>query len=148
MTEQQIYTAYLDGDLVLTNRGEWTHRGVLFSNPKLSALFHRSIVWDESQRRYLIRIGNQQATFTCEDCAYFVVSLIDQGSVWQLVLNDGSEEPLLPGTLSRGAESQFYALVKNGHRARFQSPAHQTLIMHAVDDNTLEVAGEMVRLTQ
>ncbi len=143
---EEIYTAYLEGDLLLNARGDWIHRGVPFANPKLSELFHRSIVWDESSRRYLVRIGRQQATFRVEDCAYFVVRLLDEKTPWEITLKDGSCETLREESLEFGSSSTLYTRVKGNHLALFLSAAYQRFVEHIEDDHTVVVNGKKLRI--
>lgn len=138
------YTTYMEGILRLSATGEWWHEGQPFTHPELAKLFHRSIVWDGESKRYVVRIGVGVAHFTYDDTAYFVAEIIENVGDWQVVLFDGSREPLHPETLSVGEENQLYCLVKGGHRARFSRSAHQHLLQYARSDSELEVAGIIV----
>lgn len=140
------YTAYLDGSLKLDKFGQWWHQGRPFQNNKLSIFFHRSIIWEPSDARYMLQIGQQRATFTCEDTAYFVMRLLDQQSPWRIELNDQSTENLAARSLSIGAENQFYCLVKEGqHRARFAREAYQALLSYIVDESSLRIDGALIK---
>lgn len=146
--DEALYTAYLDGSLLLTERGQWIHNGTPFTNRNLISLFHRSIIWNEEESRYFIRIGKGQATFLCEDTAYFVSGLCDQKSPWEVVLLDGSREHLRSDTLYQGADHQIYCLVKGGHPARFLKNTHQILLEHVLDNQKLLIDGEEISLIQ
>ena len=143
---EPIYTAFLEGDLLLTARGEWVHRGVPFANDRLSDLFHRSIVWEEEPRRYVIRIGKQQATFRMEDCAYFVTALHDEKDPWEISLRDGTSETLRADTLRYGEADKLYIKVKGEHAALFLSSAYQQIVRYAEDECRLRINGSLVTL--
>lgn len=146
-TQAPIYTAYLEGSLVLTAEGQWFHEGSPFTNERVIDLFFRSIVWDEAQARYLIRVGDQQqATFRCEDTAYFVIQIHDSPDGPLISLNDGSTEPLRTDTLFLGEVGQIYCTVKGNHRARLSRNVHQELLEHAIDEHTISVCGRTVAL--
>lgn len=141
---ETMYTALLEGSLVLSKHGGWVHNGVPFSNLKLAELFHRSVTWDKGRSCFVIRLGAQQATFTCEDAPYFVVRVDAAASPWTLYLAGGAQVPFLPETLAIGAENQFYCSVYGEHQARFARSAHQTLLEHAVDEQTLRIDGKNI----
>lgn len=144
-----IYTAYLKGSLKLSKFGEWWHNGVAFQNQKLSALFHRSIIWSEDEKSYFVKIGNNRASFDIEDTPYFVLELQDQVSPWRVLLSDENIEELDLSTLRVGSEDQIYCLVKAGlHQARFSRSAYQALITHAQDEQSLLVEGKRVPLAR
>jgi hypothetical protein len=144
--DEAIYTAYLTGVLTLSEHGVWHHEGVPFSNQKLSSLFHRSIVWSPTEKSYVVRIGKGQATFTCEDTAYFVSGLNTDAKPWEITLADGAVEELDAHSLHTGEHHQIYCTVKNGHRARFMRNVHQQLLEYAVDESTILVDGKRVLL--
>jgi len=141
-----LYTAYMKGSLKLTKLGEWWHDGAPFEHTKLISLFHRSIVWDEEENEYYVQIGKGRASFDCEDTAFFVSVLMDESDPWKVVLADETQEPLQTSTLRLGSEDQMYCTVKDTHRARFKRSAHQTLLQHAISDDSLLINGETVTL--
>jgi hypothetical protein len=140
------YTAFLKGSLKLDCFGIWHHDDRPFANDKLAALFHRSIIWDETTQCYLIQIGRQRAEFDVEDTAWFVMLLDDVSYPWKLVLSDGSTEAFRPDAVSVGHDGQFYHLVKGGHRARLSRPAHQRLLDHACSEREILVNGKRIQL--
>lgn len=141
-----IYTAYLEGSLRLDAHGEWWHNGVRFQNPKVIDLFHRSIVWDASKERYVVRLGAQQATFTMADVPFFVASLLTSEHPWRVSFLDGREEPLRPDSVSMSEGGHFYCVRHDGSKARFTRTAHQVLLQYAVDEHTLLLDGCKVRV--
>lgn len=140
------YTAYLRENLKLSKSGTWYHNGIEFSNPKVIDLFNHSIVWDAEHACYVVRIGRQQAVFECEDTAYFVTELLDTVVPWQVNISNGTCELLRQDTIRIGAENQFYCLVNEHHRARFSRSAHQTLLQHAISEDTIRINGKELQL--
>ena len=143
-----MYTAYLKGSLKLSQTGEWWHNGVPFSNPKLIDLFSRSIVWDEELKEYFIQIGQQRASFDCEDTAYFVAALDLEAKPCKILLSDGSSEELLTDTLSLGSEKQIYCVVKGQHLARFSRGAHQVLLQLVSSDAAITIDGKKIKVKE
>ena len=141
-----LYTAYLDGSLRLTRQGVWLHEGRKISNRNLSDLFHRSVVWDDTLLRYVVRIGKEQATFTCDDAPYYVVALDTSHSPWELVLAGGERAPLDRGSLRQTATHELTSRIKGGHRALFLSGAYQIMVEHTIDDRSICVDGEVVTI--
>ncbi len=142
------FTAYLNGSLTLSSEGIWIHEGVAFTNEKLISLFHRSIVWNEQQKGYLLQIGQYRASFSLEGVPYFVRSLDDSVSPWRLHLLDGSDEALKPESLTVSASHEIFCEVKGGHNAKFLHGAHQTLLAHTVNDHEIQIGGQIVRIRE
>lgn len=141
------YTAYLEGSLQLTAAGEWIHNGVPFQNSSVIALFNRSVVWDPHDARYYVRIGKQQATFRCDDTAFFATALEQTRSPWRIVFSDGREEELLSARLSQGSAHQlYYKRSFDGQYARCSRGVHQQLVEHALDESTLRIDGVPARI--
>jgi hypothetical protein len=155
MTEEIRYTAQLQGSLKLSRTGEWWHEGRPFENQRLAALFHRSIVFDESLGSFVIRIGTQQAIFDLEDTALFVDAIEATETYTRVVLNDGRSFLLSAIPIFLGSEDQIYVLVPrignralpnadapDAVRARLSRGAHQVLLQHLQDDGTLLIDGQ------
>jgi hypothetical protein len=140
-----LYTAELKGHLRLSKDGDWYHDGKIFERKALSDLFHRSIVWDENDKEYFIRIGRERARFEIEDVPYFV-SAITLTAPMQIKLLGGHEETLNPKKFSVGIESQIYYELLSGHRARLTRAAHQLLLQHAVSDSEIIINGTSITL--
>lgn len=146
-TEKEIaYTAQLKGSLRLSGEGKWFHNGAQFQNEKLSDLFLRSIVCDEQTGEYFVEIGNQRATFSCDDTAYFILGINDGTDPWILHLSNGSSEPFNPETLSAGTDGTVYCFVKGSKRAKLLKPAHQTLAQYVTGDNEISINGKTYSL--
>ncbi len=142
-----VYIAQLKGSLELTSEGQWIHNGIQFQNEKLSELFSRSIVWNEITNEYLVEIGNQRATFTCHDTAFFVRAINDTTNPWMLTISDGTQEPLQPETLTLGPNNNVYCTVHKIHRAKLLKSSHQTLAAHVTDDSSVVINGKRVVLS-
>lgn len=142
------YRAQLQGVLTLTKSGEWWHEGRPFENARLAALFHRSIVWDAEQQRYLLAIGREQATFFLEDTPYFVDAILTDSAPWLVTLRDGSTHELRLESLCRGRNDQLYCAVSKPQLAyaRFSRGAYQQIVSFADDDGALRIEGQRVAL--
>ena len=135
MDDQTIYTAYLKGSLCLSKDGDWFHNGSGFSNQKVIDFFHHHIQWSESDKQYYIAYGKGRAEFDCEDCAYFVLELLDNGSLpLQVRLADQSIEDLDLSSLHVGQQNRLYCKVKQGHAALFKKAPYQRLAQFTVSE--------------
>ena len=141
-----MYTAYLKGSLKLSKTGEWWHNGQPFQNQKVSDLFTRSLVWDESAAEYFIQIGTQRASFDCEDTAFFITSIDDTVSPWTIAISDGTTETLRGDNIEIGDEQQLYCIVHGSHRARLTRSAHQALLCHVESDSSIVIDGTVYRI--
>ena len=72
-------------------------------------------------------MSDERAFVTIEDTPWVVTGVERDGGGYRLRLNDGSEEPLDPASLTVGAENVLYTRVKGGYRARFLRPAYYRL---------------------
>jgi hypothetical protein len=108
--------------------GEWYSDDERIANRRIADLFSRS-VRRSPQGGFVLQMGDEQATVEIEDTP-FVVRQIDgdREHGFTLILNDGTREPLDPGTLRSGLDNAFYCRVKNGeYDARLLRPAHYAL---------------------
>ena len=146
-----LYTAELKGHLRLSKDGDWYHEGKIFERKALSDLFHRSIIWDENDKEYFIRIGRERARFELEDVPYFI-STITLTMPMQIKLLGGHEETLNPEKFSVGPESQIYYELQAGHycghQARLTRAAHQLLLQYAVSESEININGIKIALHQ
>lgn len=136
----------LSGSIHLSAEGAWSHGGTEFTNERVADLFHRSVEWDEASAQYVLHIGQQRATFSREDTAYFVADLDGEIFPPQLRLLGGQEENLRPETLRVGDRHQVYCDLQNKHRARFTRAAHQHLMKYASGEQEFTFGGQVVRL--
>jgi hypothetical protein len=111
--------------------GRWYSDDEPIDNQRIADLFARHIVRGDDGAWWL-RIGDERARIVVDDTP-FVVTRVDgtpqQG--FRITLNDGSVEPLVPSSLSFGADDVLYCDVKHGkYRARFLRPAQSELLSH------------------
>ena len=146
--EAPQFTAYLNGSLSLTNEGKWIHEGVEFTNQKLIALFHRSIVWDAKERKYILQIGPYRASFKLEGVPYFVNSLDDTTNPWTLSLLHGERVLLLEKELEASPSHEIYCIINGVHRAKFLHGAHETLLSHTVSDTEIKMGDSILTIRE
>lgn len=116
--------------LVLTTEGQWLANGLEISHERMRDLFFRSLYCDDAG--YYLHIGREVKSVSVEGCAYFVVSLAgDAAAGFQILLSDGTVEPLDLAGLSLGSETSGHLLTtikSGGERARFlRGPYHELL---------------------
>lgn len=136
----------LEGELVLNAQGSWVHNGTLFTNKNLADLFYRSVTWDEKEKSYILKIAHFRARFRCEDTPYFIENFNDLTTPWRVTLCGGMQEDLNPSGFSIGKENQIYLKLSSGHLARLTRPAHQTLLAHAIDEESIDICGTNVKI--
>lgn len=150
MTEEAsdpLYTAVMEGSLYLNSGGRWIHDGIEVTHPGLISFLHRSISWDDSLNKYVIRYGKGRATFTYENTVYFVKQIITETDPWQIQLMDDSIESLKPEELAVDNQNRIYCPVKKDHYACLLSSPHQQLLCHAVSDTELAINGKTCTLS-
>lgn len=122
-------------EIRLDERGEWTHEGLMFENPKIVDLFSRSVGRTDGGT-WVLEVGRFTYPITVEDTGFFV-ELVD----WSpdpptMQLSDGTTERLQCDTLDYRPGGRLYCTVKDGQfRARFKRPAYHSIIEHVRDDN-------------
>lgn len=155
-SNSSTYTAYLQGSLCLNSEGIWIHEGTPFSNPRLSELFSRSVVWNPELASYVIKIGHQQALFTIEDVPYFADALVWEGATSgvpkAVQLAGGCSYPFSLEQLRLAKNELFYLdLSVNAGRldcARCSRSLHQILIQHCVSEHEIQFGGRRFRVKQ
>lgn len=133
----------------LDARGNWTHEGLDFENPKIISLFSRSVGRTEGGT-WVLEVGRFTYPITVEDTGFFV-ERVDLGQKPPVVhLSDETSEPLDPTTLDYAAGGRLYCTVKYGEfRARFKRPAYYAIAERFVDDDgvvSVELGGERYAL--
>jgi hypothetical protein len=115
-------------EIVFGRDGEWYSDGERIANPRISALFSRSVRRREDGG-FELRVGDEHAKIRVEDTPFVVRQLEgDPQSGFRITLNDGTTEPLDPATLRVGADNAFVCRVKGGEaEARLLRPAHHAL---------------------
>jgi hypothetical protein len=142
-----LYTAELKGHLKLSKDGDWYHEGKIFERKALADLFHRSIIWDATDKDYFIKIGRERARFEIEDVPFFVSTIL-LSSPLKIKLLGGHEEDLDPAKFYLGSENQIYYRLSSGHPARLTRAAHQILLQFAVSDSEVNIHGTKINLKE
>jgi len=145
-TTESLYTAYLEGFLLLDERGRWHHEGTLIVNERVQEFLHRHIHFDQELESFTIRYGKGRATFSHEDVVYFIKALNDQTSPWQLTLAGGYGIPFDSKALRLDALGTPLLILPNGFPARFYSNALQTLLAYTHSENSMRIEGQHITL--
>ena len=83
--------------LVLHHDGRWTHEGVPVRNPRLRAVFDRSVRYLPDEGKFVVQVGRFRGQIEVEEAAFFVRELDPETG--EVRLSDGSREPLDVGSL-------------------------------------------------
>ncbi len=126
------FYAISNAKLRFRSDGRWYADNEPVVHERLALLFSRYLRRKVSGG-YEIRVDERyHADVEVEDTPYVVISVsVDAhhgAAGFTLLVNDGSSEPLDPGSLQVGAGNVLYCRVKNGgERARFLRPAYYQL---------------------
>jgi hypothetical protein len=136
-----------ESSIVLDAQGRFHHEGVRVEHPGLARAFASWIARHPDDGRFILNNGYDWSYFQVEDVPYFVLSLREHGGALQLLLSDGSESNLEPGSLRLGAEGALYASVKDDEfQARFTQGAQTALSPWLAGGENgeifLEIAGQ------
>jgi hypothetical protein len=132
--------------LVLHHDGCWSHEGTPIANPRLRALFDRSVRYLPEERAYVVQVGPFRGGIAVEEAAFFVRDFDAESG--KISLSDASEEPLDVATLRPSPRDAALlcqvkrALAPEGLAARF-SHAAQAELLHAAEE---ESGGTYLRL--
>jgi len=117
-----------ESSIVLDAEGRFHHDGALVEHPGMARAFSAWIDAHPDNGRFILNNGYDWSYFQVEDVPFFVLGLREHAGALQLLLSDGSESPLDPGSLALGARGALYTTVKNGRfRARFTQSAQTAL---------------------
>jgi uncharacterized protein len=118
----------------LDDRGNWTHEGLDFDNPKIIALFNRS-VGRTPGGTWILQVGTFTYPIEVEDTGFFVERLDWRTTPPTLLLSDESTEILDPATLRYAPGGRLYCTVKEGaFEARFKREPYHGLIDRLEED--------------
>jgi hypothetical protein len=120
--------------LVLHRDGRFTHEGHPIANPRLRALFERSVRYLPEEGKYVVQVQRFRGQLEVEEAGFFVRAVdLARGT---LALSDRSEEPLDPASLRpspRDPDALLCtvkrALVPGGLPARFERGAQAELLL-------------------
>jgi predicted DCC family thiol-disulfide oxidoreductase YuxK len=135
--------------LTLTREGEWLADGQPIQHEPTRNLFSRSL-----KRRpdgsWWLEIGRESKQVEVEDTALFV--LVMEGSTdsgFEIVLNDGTREPLRPDSLLL-VDGRLTCLTSRGVEAKFKRAPYADLMMQALGERQgvylLKIAGHEYRI--
>ena len=135
-----------ESSIVLDAEGRFHHEGLVVEHAGMARAFASWIDIHPDDARFILNNGYDWSYFQVEDVPFFVLGLREQAGELQLMLSDGSESPLRPGSLTVGARGALYTVVKNGKfRARFSQAAQTALAPWLSEDENgryfLEIAG-------
>jgi len=136
--------------LVLHRDGRFTHEGFPILNPRLRALFERSVRYLPEEGKYVVQVGRFRGQLEVEEAGFFVRSVdLARGTI---ALSDRSEEPLDPASLRPSPHDPDALLctvkrdlVAGGLPARFDHGAQAELLLaveETPDGLVLRLAGE------
>jgi hypothetical protein len=115
------------GAISFRHDGRWYSDDEPINNSRIALLFSRCLRQTDDGR-WQIAMADERAFVTIEDTPWVVTAVErEPAGGFRVRLNDGSEEPLDPRSLSVGAENVLYTRVKGGPRARFLRPAYYQL---------------------
>ena len=125
---QAGFWAVASGKISFRRDGRWYSDDEPINNPRIAKLFSRCLRRTDDGR-WMIAMADERAFVDVEDTPWVVTSVSgDPASGFRLRLNDDSEEPLDPATLSVGTGNVLYTRVKGGStHARFLRPAYYQL---------------------
>jgi hypothetical protein len=96
----------------LDAEGRFFHEGRPVEHAKLAQALHTWIARHPDDGRYILTNGYDWTYFVVDDVPYFVRSVRDEGGDAVLVLSDGTEEALDPGSLRANDRGELYLKVK------------------------------------
>jgi hypothetical protein len=136
-------------DIHLDARGKWTHEGGDFENPKIIALFSRSVGRTDGGT-WVLEVGPFTYPIRVDDTGFFVERVDLDAEPPLLHLSDESTEELDVATLTYQPHGRLYCAVKGGKfRARFKKPAYYALAEHFTERDGgiwVDLAGASRRL--
>jgi len=111
----------------LDDRGNWTHEGLDFENPRIIDLFSRSVNRTPGGT-WVLEVGRFTYPIQVDDTGFFVERLEWTDDLPTLVLSDHGREPLDPTTLQYAPQGRLYCRIRGGEfRARFKKAAYYDL---------------------
>lgn len=124
---QAGFWAISSGRISFRRDGRWYNDDEPINNARIAKLFSRCLR-RAGDGRWQIAMADERAFVEIEDTPWVVTSVAgDAARGFTIRLNDDSEEPLDPSTLTVGDANVLYTRVKDGHPARFLRPAYYQL---------------------
>ncbi len=124
-----------ESTIVLDKQGRFFHDGEPITRASMAEAFSQWIRRHPDDGRFILSNDYDWTYLTIEDAPFFVRSLRIEPTGIILRLSDGSEEPLQKAGLRSGEDDALYCLVKDGQfEARF-TPAAQTMLAPALEED-------------
>jgi hypothetical protein len=125
---QAGFWAVSSGKISFRPDGRWYSDDEPINNARIAKLFSKCLR-QVDDGRWQIAMADERAFVEIHDTPWVVTGIGgDAVHGFTLRLNDDTEEPLDPATLTVGAANVLYTRVKGGrHRARFLRPAYYQL---------------------
>ena len=112
--------------ITLKANGEWLHQGYPIENPRISALFSRSVT-RTSGGSWILEIPPFSYPITVECTPFFITKLTVNGSVLEATLSDETVEIIEPQQLYYDGKELLITPVKGlQYNARFSKRAYYT----------------------
>ncbi len=145
MNDKKNYRIYID------NRGNWYQDGIKITHRWTYLANNKNLQIDEDGD-FFIDEGMGKIYVKVEDTP-FVVRMVDKkNGNFKLLLNDETEEPLVPENLYLNEDNIPYTRVKNGKfDARLLRPAYYELAKHAVEEEDgfyLQVDDKRIKIRE
>lgn len=133
-----------ESSIVLDENGRFWHEGERLGHAGLERAFASWLTRHPDDDRYILCNGYDWTYLTVEDAPFFVGSVRAEADALVLVLSDGSEEPLVPGSLRIGNREALYVSVKQGRFvARFTPAAQRALLPFLMESDSGELWLEL-----
>ena len=125
---QAGFWAISSGTISFRRDGRWYNDDEPINNARIAKLFSRCLRQTD-EGRWQIAMADERAFVTIDDTPWVVTGIGgDAARGFTIRLNDDSEEPLDPSSLTVGDANVLYTRVKGGrHAARFLRPAYYQL---------------------
>jgi uncharacterized protein len=115
--------------------GRFLHRGEPITHERTLEVLYRSLA-RATDGRYLVTIGRESGYVMLEDAPYAVRGLLPGADGPELLLSDGSREPLRPESLAVDDAGVLHCRVRGDHRARFTRSAQLELGLQLEPDES------------
>jgi hypothetical protein len=136
-----------ESSIRLDENGRFWHEGELVTHPGMAKAFASWIARHPDDGRFILSNGYDWSYFTVEDAPFFVQALRTEGGAADVLLSDGTEEPLAADSLEIGARDALYVSVKGGaFQARFTPSAQSAIGPLLVESSAGEEGTEAPRI--
>jgi hypothetical protein len=129
LTDEALELARASSGLSVDAEGRLLHRGEPIRHARTLAVLWGSLA-RRDDGRYEVRVGHERAYVEVDETPWVVRALAPPqapGAPPDVLLSDGSREPLAPATLRVGADGVVRCAAKGGEPARFSRAAQAAL---------------------